>query len=467
MKKTLRLMLLFVLSIFMVDIVSAADSYTITINNSNAGHTYEAYQIFKGTLSTGNVLSDIEWGNGVTSAGQTALGNAKTVAGTLTSETTAKAFAKTVSAYLNIPTATTDSLTNNKYVISGLEPGYYLIKDKDTSLDGKHDAYTEFILRVVADSEVTPKSAIPIASKNIVVSGNNKKYADFSLGDTVNFELTGTIAKNYDSYSKYYYVFHDNQATGLTFDASSVKVYVDNVLITEGYEVKTTGLTDGDTFELIFADTKSVASIKAESTIKVTYQATVNNTAVMGNTTGNTNTVKVEYSNNPNNNTSTGTTVSQTVYAYTFQLIFNKVDESSEPLAGATFKLEKYNGTTWDEIALDATSTETSFIYSRLGTGKYRLTEVTPPTGYNTLEPITFDITGTYDGSGLTALNANALSFTANLPSGTMTTPIVNIPGSSLPLTGGIGTTIFTVLGLILIGGAVCFFVYTNKKKDK
>lgn len=119
----------------------AADTYTITINKETAGHKYEAYQIFTGSVSTDDegklVLSSIKWGTGVTTAGQAAMGDAQAKADTITSVAIADAFADEVSQYLTGTIAkAVYSSTNKNYVISNLVPGYYLIKDEDGTQTG-------------------------------------------------------------------------------------------------------------------------------------------------------------------------------------------------------------------------------------------------------------------------------------------------------------------------------------------
>ena len=105
------------------------------------------------------------------------------------------------------------------------------------------------------------------------------------------------------------------------------------------------------------------------------------------------------------------------------------------------------------------------FTFTGLGLGTYRLTETTTPDGYNTIDPVTIVVSGTVDNTGFAALSATGLSFTANLANGTLTADIQNIPGSVLPFTGGIGTIIFTILGIALIAGGIIIAVRKTSKK--
>lgn len=119
-----------VMAIAMPSVVKAAGNGSITITKAKAGHTFEAYQIFAGDVS-GKTLSNLKWGNGVSTEGQTALGDAKTKAASLNDASAAKDFAYEVSKYLATAAKETNVFNNDVYVIDGLAPGYYLVKDKD------------------------------------------------------------------------------------------------------------------------------------------------------------------------------------------------------------------------------------------------------------------------------------------------------------------------------------------------
>lgn len=137
-----------ILAIAMPSVVMADETYTLTLDNTVKGHTYEVYQIFTGKLSTKDnkrVLSDLAWGNGVKGGAYTE--SAKEKANTLTDETKAKAFAKELVDEKKLSdTKKTVRSTDGFTVIDGLAAGYYLVKDTDDSLKEKHDSYTAYIL---------------------------------------------------------------------------------------------------------------------------------------------------------------------------------------------------------------------------------------------------------------------------------------------------------------------------------
>ena len=153
----------------------------------------------------------------------------------------------------------------------------------------------------------------------------------------------------------------------------------------------------------------------------------------------------------------------------------DKVDSEQQPLDGAEFTLEKfvadeegadtYNEVKgkWDSVGAAVVTEEgTRFTFSGLDDGAYRLTETKTPDGYNTIDPIIFTVTAEHevesDNPALTSLNGNKVSgeitFTPNQGEGSLTATVVNQSGLELPETGGIGTTIFYIIGGILVLGA-------------
>ena len=166
-------------------------------------------------------------------------------------------------------------------------------------------------------------------------------------------------------------------------------------------------------------------------------------------------------------------------------MVVEKTDENAAPLAGAEFQLQKYNAGTaaWDvldEAVISADEgVDSVFTFSGLDDGIYRLKETVTPAGYNTIEDIEFTITAAHDTESvdpkLTALNVTGakyideegqelvdlgtVTFTPDLTAGSLTTVVENVGGTQLPETGGIGTTIFHVLGGLLVAGAVIILV--------
>lgn len=304
--------------------------------------------------------------------------------------------------------------------------------------------------------------------------------ADWDIGDKVPFQLKGTVAADYDNYKVYKMTFHDHESKGLTFNKDSVKVYVDGKQVTDTskYEVVTEGLKDGCTFEVKFADLKQISSVKAGSVITVEYESELNENAVIG-SEGNPNTMHMEFSNNPNNEQGgeTGKTPDDKVIVFTYKTIINKVDPDGQPLKGAEFKLEKKVGEEWVEKAVVKNDAGTTFTFKGLDDGVYRLTETVTPEGYNTMNPnpLEFTISATHEETAvepkLLTLSGNPKSgdvtFDSSLENGTLTTNIVNKSGSSLPETGGMGTTVLYAAGTLMILAAAAFLVMKKKAESK
>ena len=494
MKKLASLVLALAMALTLAVPAMAADDekFTITINNVTAGHTYEAYQIFAGDLArasendnadgTSAVLSNIVWGKNISAEGQSTLGNAATVAKDITN---ADEFAKQIATYLT-GTPATSTYADGVYTISGLEAGYYLIKDKNGSVTG-HDSYTKYIIEVVENSTVDPKDGTTTSEKKVddkndsntsEDTANWQDSADYDIGDSVPFQLKATIAEDYGTYNVYKLTFHDTEEKGLTFQEDTVKVYVDNVEITGGFNVNVNP-KDGHTFDVVFADLKQISSVKAGSVITVEYKSTLNVEAEIG-SAGNKNTMYVTYSNNPNDEQGgeNGKTPDDTVIVFTYKVIVKKVDEDLNPLAGAEFTLEKFvaseSGTeTYKEVkgnwvAKDVVETnpDTTFTFNGLDDGEYRLTETETPPGYNSIKPVYFTVTADHDDvwdgvnrtdvlDSLTGdVTTGEITFASSVTDGSLTTDVENQSGATLPETGGMGTTLFYALGAVLVIGA-------------
>lgn len=454
----------------------AAGEGSITINNTTEGHTYEAYQVFKGTLSTGGVLSDIDWGKNVDTAAadfnadiKAAVGitaetfTAEDVAGALT-EANVKAFSKAIGKYLT-GTAAASTFADGKYTIDVDEVGYYLVKDKDGSLDGKNEAYTGYILQVLGTkTNIDPKTnTVPTPGK-VIVSGDAEVAAeDYSIGDTVTFKITATLPDDYDEYDSYKLIFNDTLSAGLTYAATT------GVTVDGNDAAALTPAASGTTITYTIEDVKTAyPTATAGSVIAITYTATLNENAVIG-SEGNLNTVNLEFSNNPNSD-SLGKTNDVDVKAYSYQLNIEKVDgaDNTTKLKGAEFVLKNADGTkyakvtdgkfagwvdTIDEATVLTTGDENddsvayaAIVIKGLASGTYKLEETKAPANYNKL---TEDVT-------IVIADAEAQA-TATVQT------VENKAGSTLPTTGGIGTTIFFVCGGLIVAATAVLLIVKRR----
>ena len=214
-----------------------------------------------------------------------------------------------------------------------------------------------------------------------------------------------------------------------------------------------------------------------DTKVVVTYSATLNDKAAIG-AAGNPNTVNLTYSNNPNKGGEgkTGKTPDDKNIVFTYKTVVNKVDQDKKSLAGAAFKLEKkQSDDTYKTVKEFTAGDDTTFTFTGLDDGTYRLTETTTPAGYNTITPVVFTISAEHDTDSadpkLTSLSGNVATgeatFTADKDAGSLTTDIVNKKGSILPSTGGIGTRIFYTIGAILVVAALALIVCKRRFAKK
>ena len=466
---------------------AAVIKYTITAPKN--GHTYEIYQIFTGDYDPlqPSMLANIKWGkNGTGTAGDAVEQTVLDALSAVASSASDKAKLDVIENYVKLDTTPVAIVTNGSSV--EVVGGYYLIKDKDGSLSGS-EPYTTYLVSVVGNVIINPKSsAVPEFKKKLKDTNDStgdvsgwQDSADYDIGDYIPFRLQGTVPEDYESYSKYYYAFHDKEEKGLTFDPDSVEVFVGDEVtgtkITTGYTVDTSP-ADGCTFEIVFDDLKKVTGVTANSIITVTYKSQLNENAVLG-AHGNVNKAKLEYSNNPRGD-GKGETPWDNVIVFTYKVVVNKVDQDNHPLEGAEFTLTKKiaGGTEVVKTMTIDGSDKSLFTLSGLDDGEYTLTETVTPANYNTISPITFTVNATHEiewdsistrDNVLTSLTGDKkvgeITFSVDKTAGTLTTNVINNIGTTLPGTGGIGTTIFYVIGGGLMVAAAILLI-TKKRME-
>lgn len=452
-----------------------------TISAPNNGHTYEVYQIFTGDYSEGDnsqkVLSNVKWGeNGRGTQGDNVseeiLTELKNANGSDTEQLAV------ITKYANLQSSDKFGTVTHERPLE-VPSGYYLIKDVDGSQQDKQDSYTLYIVRVVGeDITIAPKAGVPKSEKKVDDKNDSntredgeswQDSADYDIGDRVPYKLTATLPDNVSNYTSYTLKFVDTMSRGLTYDANSAEVFVNGAFAGKvepssvpysGEEAKYAGGT---------VLTWDLGNIKADpynagnnSVITIEYKATLNENAVMG-SAGNPNKMHIEFSNNPNG-AGTGKTPDDTNIVFTYKVVVNKVDEENVPLPGAQFTLQKKqpDGSWVDLDSATVSGNQATFTFSGLDDGDYKLIETVTPDGYNDIADIEFTITAEHeilsDDPQLTSLTGNTttgeITFTPNTSNGSLTTNVENKSGAELPETGGMGTTIFYVLGAILVIGA-------------
>lgn len=526
---------------------------------NETGHTYAAYQVFKGTQQESvkegdgsiTALGDIDWGSGVnggelldalktlTVGGATPFAgceSAAAVAAVLDGQTDytsdiAKAFANAADKHR---TGTSTPIPADKNATVNLEDGYYLFVDTQTAPDGV-DAYNPALLQVTGQTiTIKQKYSVPEVEKKVsdTEDGGLGDTVDAGIGDSVYFTLTGTLPMNLEDYDSYKYIFHDTLSDGLQYNGD-VKVYLaakgtdgepdlagKTEIAESGYTVAAgDAAAEGDTLTVTFADLKGVGGVTADSIIIVEYSATLTEAAVIGKP-GNTNTVKLEYSNNPNTSgdpsKDTGETPGDTVYVFTYELDGTKVDGQTpdKTLKDAQFVLYRGKGGAdptyadgiptnveyalvaggklegWTESRETAMGTDGNgkgilvsdvdglFGVSGLDAGTYYLEEVKAPAGYNLLkDPVKLTIDAEISGGDaetkqpptigkldlITEGKDGPITTEGNEDNGTVSLEVQNNMGALLPSTGGMGTTLFYIAGAALVLAAGVLFMMKRR----
>lgn len=503
-KRVLALLAAFALVLAMA-VPAWADGVTYKITIKNSVGTYEAYQIFKGDLA-GNVLSNIEWGTGVKAEEVKAAFGGKTaaeVARTLEDDETAaaaKAFATKISGYLD-----TTAAVEGTDKIMGLSAGYYLIKNKSVN---EGEAYTDFILQVVKDVEITPKGQKPTLDKQIKhnESGQWGVVGDNQIGDTVEFRTITTVP-NTTGYTKYDYTIFDEMSTGLTSnvtDASGITIKInEGVELDSSYYTVTVDSANANKFSVKVDILKAITDgkIEAGNSLYTYYTGVLNKDAKLYDEGNQQNTAYLQYSNNPHDNNTKGETPHVTVYDWTFKMNVQKVDGANHnELKDAKFVLSKFGTVDLGTIKEDGTPAETGnlikLVYDstdstyRVATASdknttyvmtagnitikglddaedYYLYETKAPAGYNRLtEPVKFKINATYTSADSCPAVLTKVGDAEAAVTG-LKVSVENNAGTTLPSTGGMGTTVFYVVGGGLMAVAVVLLVTKKRMENK
>ena len=383
----------------------------------------------------------------------------------------------------------TSTAVGDDQVFVGLEKGFWLFEET-LALD-EYDEISSLMTATVLDEniEVKKKDNQVEHKKEIIETNDSTGYvsdwqgaADYDnaigpngerIGDDVPFRLTGVVSKEYQKFEPaYYFRFEDQMEAGLTLNRDSIRVYNGNVLINRNqYELN---MTD-HTFDVTFTNLKNTLDSQGNpvpegGTIYVEFTAKLNENAVIG-MPGNANESRLVYSNNPNTEDH-GETPWDIVVVFTYEVVVNKVDEQGQPLPAAGFTLYKWDAAANDWVACGPEqqgAALSTFNWDRIDAGKYKLVETTPIPGYNTIDPIEFEVIATYkqvkDNYGeriildnLEISPADAFDNIVHTPiqinNGTITADVENTSGVKLPETGGMGTTIFYIVGALLMLGA-------------
>lgn len=496
------------------------DPKKASLSTASTGHQFTVYQLFKAAPADGSSLKEntIEWGDSVIPGTliEALKRDFPEAFASITAESSAQDVAKVLHDKFETPGSQFSSVANNAALAktiatSGAFNTSVLVTDKNTQdvltgycvmVDQPTTGEPIYMLRTVTgDVKIAPKDSTSQVTKEVwdqdkknaegEVVGGWSDGAIYKVGDDVDFKLTVALPDDIKSgkwtnateTSGYNIVLHDVQSEGLTFKPESVEIKViaagkqDQVLTSPDLYTLVETPADSCTFEIKIPNAQELENAAPGALIEITYQSQVNEDAVTG-TDGNSNKVDM--------NVNTDVIPGEEVKVFELELDVNKVDGDGKPLTGAQFAL--YNP---DDIGEDGKPIEGSnpvyvltpsteeftdgdgviwpagsrFSVKGLKAGTYMLVEtVKPDKKYNDIAPIEVKITA--DKTETTGPEGGKLTITVNQESkltvdddGVINGTIVNNQGLQLPETGGIGTTIFYILGGALAVGAVVLLI--------
>lgn len=359
---------------------------------------------------------------------------------------------------------------------SNLELGYYLVVE--TKTPSKYVASKPFFVSI---PETVTTADGSTWNYNVSVSPKNQGIPDtdkvpdkktVGVGDEVTYTITGPTVPNYDeAYNEttLKYEITDTLSTGLTFakDKADLKVYTTDVnspLVEDrDYTFEYDSTANKITISLILS---KIRDLKGEA-IHVKYTVTVNENAVVG-SDGTINKAEVEYTSNPDGTTDGS---KKEVKVYSFKIKINKKKDNGSPLKGATFGLYR-DAACADKIA-EATSSDDGVINfgdaSKLAAGTYYLKELQAPSGYSALTSVVKVVISTATPNDNTTYD---FKYSMNEgeennvgEDGVISLDITNNKGFNLPATGGMGTYLFTIGGLVIMAGAALLLIASKKRR--
>ena len=461
----LALVMVFALAttVFATETGTTTTTGSITVDNPVAERTYTAYKIFDVVYDTNEanghysytITRGSEWFDTVSAYATEAHGltltqvnGGDTYVVTTGNGFSAPDFAATLKAAVSGKTGKPLSGDANSVSVSGLDLGYYFVASANGALCNL----------------TTTNPTVTIHDKNDMPFEKTADKTDVEVGQTVNYTVTGK-GPDYTGFTSYTYKVADTMSDGLTFKRD-VKVTVGGTDVTTACTVTYDANENANSFTVTVPVLDNKYTIGAE--IKVTYSATVNEKAIA---VVSENKAELTYSNNPTDSESKTTTPPEIVKVYSSKIVIDKYETGKETtkLPNAQFVLYKEvtseTGTStlyykwnadkkveWVADMKDATVVKTdengAATFGGLANGDYYLVETKAPAGYNQLtEPYKVTVAGSDTDTA-------KLSVTAK---------VANNTGALLPSTGGMGTTVFYVLGFVLVMGAVVLLV-TKKR---
>ena len=484
MKKTIKKLMAALLAVALLCVMAvpafaaegtapAATTGTVTVQNVVSGKTYKIYRILDIATHDSDYSSVVykvndNWKDFIKSTGNAYFTSIDDTTGVvvvkdgLTSENIA-ALAEAAKAWLGNHNITADgeqtaAANDTSIQFTGKKLGYYLLSSSDW---GTNNADAIFSLNSSSPNvTVQEKNGKPTIDKKIIENNTPVENNTAGIGDYVQFKLTVNVIDGKPTN----YVIHDKMSAGLTFvntNEHPVGVTVGSRALNATEYSFNDSITDDCTFELKIND----RILQPNDVVTVTYWGQINSSAVI-NPGSNTNEANLTYGTSGNSSWKQTTTK-----VFGFKVFKHAGTDTDHLLPGAEFRLYKtvggetyyaqfdanglLTGWTTDATASGVTMTSNStkaLVLNGLDAGTYYLEETKAPDGYNKLtDPVT--VTITEDGK---------VNETAN-----GTVYVSNNAGATLPSTGGMGTTLFYVIGGGLMVAAVVLLVTKKRMENK
>ena len=447
----------------------------ITISNIDAGDRLSAYKVLDVYYNqTSNVIShdfttdfkaflaQSTTYNSLSVQDYMALTSGSIESGSTRTESTLDTLASAYAGYIKEHTINgTEMATSGTTATVTAEAGSYLVLPTSTA-----KVYAVMVGNIdisVTDGDWALDDAIIVAKVSeagITKKSDGKTNVSYEIGEDIPFELNLTVPQYPTNATNRKYVLTDTMSTGLTFSG------IDSIGINDGEAVLTVNAADGSVTD---ADGQKVATIKVEdqkitidfdvtkinsTALKVTYKARLNNNALIGGT--NNNCAQLEYSNDPYGEGTFITSASidgpgvVIIKTYALSIVKHEKNNLTNVLSDATFEIYRDQNLT-DLQGTVTTGADGIVLVKGLKEGSYWLKETKAPAGYSLIK----------DAIQVTIADADATE-------GVITVRVSNAKVGVLPITGGMGTIIFTVSGAVLMIGAIWFiFVYRKKNSNQ
>lgn len=340
-----------------------------------------------------------------------------------------------------------------------LPAGLYLFVDADYSAGTNKDATPSIAILVgsgnVKNGVLNPLTEATVDIKNqttaVTKKVNGKDAITASVGQKVTYTITSKVPQNTQYYSDYGYTYTDTPSAGQTVDFDSLKVTVADKALTKDTDYTVAKNEDG-TFTVTIT---TIENQTAGAAITVTYDATVTETEATGNKTV---TNMVTLSDN-------GAKVADNTIITNGQFSFTKTDAQGKALAGAEFKIEGQNGASTPSTATETSGSNGTVTFKGLADGTYKVTETNVPAGFQQNLKAAFTVT-IANGKAVKYAGADIWGLAPSAEvSGNYTYKVKNVKNvTQLPLTGAAGTTLFTVVALLVAGAGVAVALKSRQR---